>query len=39
VALLRIVLVLLALAATGLAVTAWLAGDPSELEIEYEGFD
>jgi hypothetical protein len=36
---LRIVLLLFALAVAGLAVAAWLAGDRSDLEMEYEGFD
>lgn len=36
---LRIVLLLFALAVAGLAAAAWLAGDRSDLEMEYEGFD
>jgi hypothetical protein len=39
VALLRIALVVLGLTLTGLAVTVWLAGDRSQLAMEYEGFD
>ena len=36
---LRIVLLVFALAVAGLAAAAWLAGDRSNLEMEYEGFD
>jgi hypothetical protein len=36
---LRIALALFGLAVAGLAAVAWLAGDGSELAMEYEGFD
>ena len=36
---LRLALVLFGLAVAGLAAAAWLAGDRSQLELEYEGFD
>jgi hypothetical protein len=36
---LRLVIALFALAVAGIAVAAWFAGDTSELEMEYEGFD
>jgi hypothetical protein len=36
---LRIALALFGLAVAGLAAAAWLAGDGSQLEMEYEGFD
>ena len=36
---LRIVLILFALAVGGIVVAAWYAGDRSDLEMEYEGFD
>jgi hypothetical protein len=36
---LRLVLLLFGLAVAGLAAAAWLAGDRSDLEMEYEGFD
>ena len=36
---LRIALATLGLAVAGLAAAAWLAGDRSQLEMEYEGFD
>ena len=36
---LRIVLLFFALAVGGIVVAAWYAGDSSDLEMEYEGFD
>jgi len=36
---LRIVMLLFALAVSGIVVAAWYAGDRSDLEMEYEGFD
>ena len=36
---LKIVLLLFALALGGIVVAAWYAGDRSDLEMEYEGFD
>ena len=36
---LRIVLLFFALAVGGIVVAAWYAGDRSDLEMEYEGFD
>lgn len=39
VALLRIALVVFGLTLTALAVTVWLAGDRSQLAMDYEGFD
>ena len=36
---LRIVLAIFGLAVCGIAVAAWFAGDRSDLEMEYEGFD
>lgn len=35
----KIALVLFALAIGGLALTAWLLGDPARIEFDYEGFD
>ena len=36
---LRIVLAIFGLAVCGIAVAAWFAGDRSDLQMEYEGFD
>ena len=36
---LAIVLVIFGLAVGGIAVAAWFAGDRSDLQMEYEGFD
>ena len=36
---LRIVLTIFGLAVCGIAVAAWFAGDRSDLQMEYEGFD
>jgi hypothetical protein len=36
---LRIVAAVFALALAALATTAWIAGDPAEIELGYEGFD
>ena len=36
---LKIVLLLFALAVGGIVAAAWYAGDRSDLEMEYEGFD
>ena len=36
---LKIALVVFALVGAGLAVTAFVAGDPEKLPFEYEGFD
>jgi hypothetical protein len=36
---LRIVLLLFALALAGLAAVAWFAGEGSDVELEYEGID
>jgi len=35
----RLALLVFAVAVAGLAAFAWLAGDPSQLELDYEGFD
>ncbi len=34
-----IVLAIFGLAVSGIAVAAWFAGDRSDLQMEYEGFD
>ena len=36
---LKIVVLLFVLAVGGIVVAAWYAGDRSDLEMEYEGFD
>lgn len=36
---LRIVLLFFALAVGGIVIAAWYAGDRSDLQMEYEGFD
>ena len=36
---LRIAAAVFAIALAALAATAWLAGDPAQIELGYEGFD
>jgi hypothetical protein len=36
---LRIAAAVFAIALAALAATAWIAGDPGEIELGYEGFD